>query len=198
MAFRPLWCQGIRWSARSFLRFTPLSPCAGLFSTPGRFALSAAAAVLCHAAWHALRNQVGTMACAAWNGGSDRSVLELTSILGHQKASRRWIFCIFVKKERKMESFVFFLYLIRGIHTTLSLHTANLAIVVHVFQTLGFFLPTFVYAGEDLSVRNQNLEGLLDDVLAKNQLSRTTELPQWSDLLQLCRQNMFFSMMAFQ
>lgn len=69
----------------------------------------------------------------------------------------------------------------------MSLHTANLATVVHVIQTLGFFLPTFVYEGEDLSVRNQNLEGLLDDVLAKNQLSRTAELLQWSDLLQLSR-----------
>ena len=65
VACRPLCGQGIRGSARSFLRFTPLSPCAGLFSTPGRLALSAAATVLCHAAWHALRSQVGTMACAA-------------------------------------------------------------------------------------------------------------------------------------
>ena len=91
------------------------------------------------------------------------------------------------KKERKRESSVFFLYFNRGIHTTLSLHTANLGTVVHVIQTLGSFLPTFVYEGEDLSVRNQNLEGLLDDVLAKNQLSRTAELLQWSDLLQLSR-----------
>ena len=72
---------------------------------------------------------------------------------------------------------------------SLCLNFANLVIVVHVFQTFEFLLPTFVYAGEDLSVRNQNLEGLLDDVLAKNQLSRTAELPQWSDLLQLSRKH---------
>ena len=85
---------------------------------------------------------------------------------------------------------------IRGYHVTLFkllVDTANLGIVAHVFQTLELLLPTFVYAGEDLSVRNQNLEGLLDDVLAKNQLSRTAELPQWSDLLQLSRQNIVFN-----
>ena len=133
------------------------------------------------------------MACAAWNGGSDRSVLELTSILGYQKASRRLFFRTFCQKREKKESPVFLLYFNRGIHATLSLllYAANLDIVVHVFQTLGFFLPTFVYTGEDLSVRNQNLEGLLDDVLAKNHLGRTTELPQWSDLLQLSRQTFF-------
>ena len=98
-----------------------------------------------------------------------------------------WILC--QKKREKRESSVFLLYFNRGLHATLSLllYTANLGIVVHVIQTLGSFLPTFVYAGEDLSVRNQNLEALLDDVLAKNHLGRTTELPQWSDLLQLSR-----------
>lgn len=101
-------------------------------------------------------------------------------------------FCIFCQKKRKGRVlFSFSISIGVSIQLCLYFYTANLGIVVHVIQTLGFFLPTYVYAGEDLSVRNQNLEGLLDDVLAKNQLGRTTELPQWSDLLQLSRQTFF-------
>ena len=100
------------------------------------------------------------------------------------------------EKSQDLKTCLYFFEWTLGGIMSLCLNFANLVIVVHVFQTFEFLLPTFVYAGEDLSVRNQNLEGLLDDVLAKNQLSRTAELPQWSDLLQLSRKHVW-KMTAF-